>query len=353
MSIRRIGVLLKKELTYSSKSYFFIFSIVAPLIFTVLIKLVFGSLFSGKPKLGIHDHGNSQIVDSLKQMASINLKDYVSEIELKKAVETGARDLGIVLSEKFDMIIKKGESIKLTAYVWGESLLKNRAIITAALIYQMRDISGNRAPVEIIPVSLGDEESIPWEDRFLSVLVLMAIFISGFTIPSSSLVGEKQKRTIEAVLTTPVTQIDVFISKGLMGLLVSIVMGIAILILNHAFNAQLGLIILLLFLGAIMACCFGLLIGAFMSNIASLYSAIKGLGIILYGPGIVAMFPGIPQWIGKLFPTYYVMNPIMEITQKGGNWSTVKLDVFILTGILAIFCVIVGVIAIKTKQQEI
>jgi len=129
-------------------------------------------------------------------------------------------------------------------------------------------------------------------------------------------------------------------------------MGIAVLILNHAFNAQLGLMILILFLGAIMACCFGLIIGAFIKDTASLFSAIKGLGIILYGPGLVYIFPQIPQWIGKFFPTYYVINPIMEITQKGGSWSTVSLDVFILIGIIAVFCTIVGVIANKTRQQE-
>ncbi|GAH84419.1 unnamed protein product, partial [marine sediment metagenome] len=57
-------------------------------------------------------------------------------------------------------------------------------------------------------------------------------------------------------------------------------------------------------------------------------------------------------WVGKLFPTYYVMNPIMEITREGGSWSTVNLDVFILIGIIAVFVAIVGVIANKTRQQE-
>jgi len=352
MSIKRIGVLLSKELRYSSRGYFFIFAIVVPLIFTILVNLVFGSLFSNNPKLGIIDHGNSQIVESLKNMVSINLKEYLSERELKDAVETGARDVGIVLQENFDSLIKKGELTKLTVYVWGESLLKNRAIVSSALLYQIRDFSGEKAPVDITPVSLGDEKNIPWEDRLLPLIILMAIVISGFVIPSTSLVDEKQKRTIGAVMTTPATQSDIFISKGLMGIMVSIVMGILILVLNHAFNAQLGLIILILFFGAIMASCFGLIVGAFMKDTASLFSTIKGLGIILYGPGIVSIFPQIPEWVGKLFPTYYIINPIMEITRKGGGWSTVNLDVFILIGMIAVFVTIVGVIANKTRQQE-
>jgi len=352
MSIRRIGVLLNKELRYGFKSYFFVFAIVAPLIFTIFINLLFGSLFSGKPKLGVINQGHSQIVESLKNMESINLKEYSSEKELKNAVETGARDVGVVLGKNFDSIIKKGELTKLIVYVWGESLLKNRAIVSSALLYQIRDISGKKVPVDITPVSLGDADNIPLKDRFLPLIVLMAIFISGFAIPSASLVDEKQKRTIGAVMATPATQSDIFISKGLLGIIISFIMGILILVLNHAFNTQFLLIILILFLAAIMASCLGLIIGAFMRDTASLYSAIKGLGIIIYGPGIIKIFPQIPEWVGKFFPTYYVMNPIMEITRKGGGWSTVNLDVYILIVIIAVLLAIVGTIARKTRQQE-
>jgi ABC-2 type transport system permease protein len=351
MSIRRIRVLVGKELKYRSTSFFLVFAIVGPIMFTLMIKLVFGSLFAEKPKLGIYDQGQSKIVAALQNMESINLKQFASESELKETVNTGARDVGIVLERNFDATIYKGELTKITSYIWGESQLKNRAIIGSTFLYRMREFSGKKVPVEIIPVSLGDKSNIPWEERLLPLLVLMTIFISGFTLPASSLVDEKQKRTIGALLTTPVTHGELFISKGVMGSMISIIMGIMILLLNQSLNEQLGLIILLLCLGATLASCFGLLLGAFINDIAALYSAIKGLGIFLYGPGIIKMFPQIPQWLGKIFPTYYIMNPIMEITRNDGTWSTIKFDVFILIGIIALFMAIVGFVANKTSQQ--
>lgn len=342
MSIRRITALLYKELKYGSKSYFYIFAIVAPLSATLLLNLVFSSIFSEKSRLGIFNESNSQIVESLKNMGSMEIKEYSSEIELKDAVEAGSQDVGVVFQG----------AKKITVYVWGESLLKNRIIAGSALINKIRDIFGNKAPLDIITVSLGRKNKVPWKDRFLPAIVLMAIFVSGFAVPSSSLVDEKQKRTITALMATPVTQIDIFIAKGLLGIITSIVMGTLILILNQAFKAHLGLIIFILFLGAIMAACFGLILGAFMKEISSVYAAIEGLGVIIYAPGILALFPQAPKWIGKIFPTYYVINPIMEITREGGSWASVRADVFILIGIIAVFFMLVALIANKTKQQQ-
>jgi ABC-2 type transport system permease protein len=352
MNVRRVGVLIRKEFVYGSKSFFLIFAVVGPIAVTLLLNLIFGSIFESKPGLGIVDGGSSIIVESLKDMESIDLVEFVSEMELKSAVENGARDVGIVLPEGFDSMIRAGESTTLTAYIWGESLLKDRAVAASAVIHQIRKMSGRRAPVDIVSVTLGDEKGIPWKDRFLPIVVLMAIFISGFAVPSTSLVDEKERRTIGAVLTTPATQGEVFVSKGIMGITLSISMGIVTLILNHAFNTQLGLLVLILLLGAIMASCLGLIIGAFVDSMASMYTVIKMLGIILYGPGIVSMFPKIPQWLGKIFPTYYIVNPIMQIAREGGSWSKIHVDVIVLIGIIAALVVIAGVTARKTSQQQ-
>ena len=178
----------------------------------------------------------------------------------------------------------------------------------------------------------------------------MAIFISGFAVPSTSLVDEKEKGTIGAILITPATQTDVFISKGLMGIIVSISMGVLTLILNHAFNTQLGLLVFILFLGAIMACCMGLILAAFLNSIEAIYTTIKMLGIILYGPGILAVFPQIPLWVGKFFPTYYVINPIVELTQRGGSWSTINHDLVVLIAMIVALFSIVCVVANRTRQ---
>ncbi|MBN1273834.1 MAG: ABC transporter permease [Candidatus Aminicenantes bacterium] len=352
MSIRRIAVLLKKEWKYGSRGFFFVFAVAAPFILTVFINLVFGSLFSGKPKVGVFDMGHSSIVSSLKEMVSVELKEYESEQSLKKAVERGVRDVGIVFPVNFDSLLERGNSPPLVLYFWGESLLKDRAVAAASVLSRIRDFSGKKAPVNIVSVALGKEKGLSLKDRFIPLVVLLAVFISGFALPSTSLAEEKQKRTLGAVLTTPVTLRDVFAAKGLMGISLSMIMGTAVLFLNTSLSGRFGLILLILFLGSIMASCFGLMLGAFMKDISSVYSALKGLNIFIYGPGIVALFPQIPKWVAKVFPTYYVMNPLMEVSNNGASWKDIRQEFFILLGFLVFFVVLVGLIAGKTRQQE-
>lgn len=352
MSIRRILILLGKEFRHTSKNFIFVFAIVVPLVLTLLVSLLFGTLFSGKPKLGINDQGNSALTAKLVNTEGLLSKEYVSPGDLRNAVESGAVDLGLVIPQQFDADIDSGAEAQLSAFVWGESLQKNRALIATSLIVLVREMIGQEVPVEIIATSLGDGESIPWEKRIFPFIVFMAIILGGTMVPATSLVDEKQKRTLKALVITPTTLTDVFTSKGIFGFLVSILVGILVLILNRAFGSQPYLLVGVLALSALLAAAFGVLLGALIKDINTLFAVIKAMGILLYAPAFILLFPGIPQWIGKLFPTYYMIGPIMEISQNDAAWSQIAGDIYILIGLIIILLIVVGLIARRESDKE-
>lgn len=353
MSLRRVAVLLFKEFTQGSKSFMFIFALVVPIVLSLAIMLVFGNLFSGKPKLGIADAGHSDLVPAASAVDALIVKEYDSEDQLKQAVENGAVDAGVVLPADFDQLVKAGEKASLSAYVWGESLLKNRVIVGVAMAFLIRDLTGLEAPVDITTGLVGEGESVPWEERLLPVVLLMATVLGGSMVPSTSLVEEKQKRTLRGLIITPTTLADVFAAKGLVGVILSYVVVLVILVLNGGFGSQPVLLLLVLGLGTVMSAFFGLLLGAFLKDVDTLFAVLKGTGILLYAPAIVYLFPELPQWIGRLFPTYYLIGPVIEISQRGATWSDVALDVFILLGLILLM--LVGVIlAVRwLSRQEI
>jgi ABC-2 type transport system permease protein len=352
MSLRRVGILLTKEFRYGSKSFIFIIAIGMPLVLSLVLSLVFGNLFSEKPKLGVSDEGDSRITSLITESDSIVGREYDSPEKLRKAVEDGALDMGIVLPPDFDSLVEQGQPTEITAYVWGESLAKNRIILGATITNMIRDVAGQEVPVEIAATTLGDAKSIPWNDRLLPLIVLLAIVFGGIMVPATSLVDEKQKRTLTALAITPASLAEIFLSKGLVGVILSTIMGVLILVLNQAIGAHTPLLIGMLVLGAVMSATFGIMLGVFARDVTSLFATTKAIGILLYAPAIVYLFPEIPQWIGKIFPTYYIVQPVVEISQQGGTWSDVAPEAFILIGLILLMIGIVGVLARRTAQRE-
>ena len=172
-------------------------------------------------------------------------------------------------------------------------------------------------------------------------------------LPAISVVNEKEKRTLEALVITPTTIGDVFAAKGLLGIILSLVMGVVILVLNQAFGAEPALSMLVLVLGAIMAAEIGLLLGVLVNKTTSLFAVVKFGGLLLYAPAFVYLFPQIPEWIGRIFPTYYAIQPIVEISLRGGGWPEIAINVFILAGLDLVLIVAIMLALRRTKQYAV
>ncbi len=349
MSLKRVGILLGKELWYGTRAFIFIWAIVLPIVLSLVLSLIFGTLFSEKPKLGIVDGDNSQMSRMLKELDSLVYREYKTDAEIRQAVESGSVDMGLILPANFDNTVIRGEEIGITAYVWGESLARDRTILGITIANLVRELAGQEAPVEIDTITLGDRESIPWNDRLLPLIILMAVFLGGIFLPATSVINEKEKKTLDALVITPTSIEDIFTAKGLFGIILSLFAGLLVLVFNQAFGAQPLFLILLMTLGAIMAATIGLICGALINDVTSLFAIWKSGGILLWAPAIIYLFPQIPQWIGRIFPTYYLLQPIIDISQKGGSWPDIALETFILIGIDLI---LVGAVAFTLKKAK-
>ena len=349
MSLRRTGVLLGKELFHGPKNFIFVWAIAAPVVISFVVSLIFGTLFAEQPRLGIVDEGNSQLTTGAKETAAIAVRKYGSIADLRQAVEGGREDMGIVLPADFDASISQGERTSVSAFIWGESSSRSRTILGVTIINLVREIAGQEPPLEINSITLGEEVTIPWSARLLPLIVLMAVFLGGMFLPATSIISEKENRTLTALLVTPTTPEDVFLAKGIVGMVLSLFSGMVILLLNQAFGNHPLLLILVLALGAVMAVGLGLLMGVALKNITTLFAIWKLGGILLFGPAFIYMFPQIPEWIGKFFPTYYILHPIVEISQRGVGWETISTNVFVL---IVLNLLLIGALALTLRSAR-
>jgi ABC-2 type transport system permease protein len=260
--------------------------------------------------------------------------------------------MGIALPANFDATLATG-TIKLKAYVWGESLAKNRAVIPVVLADAVRELTSAKLPVYIETVALGDASSLPWSDRLLPLTVLMAVFFGGMMLPASSLITEKQRHTLEALNVTPATLGDIFTAKGVIGAVLATIMGVLTLAISTSFGGSPLALVLVLGLGAILAAEIGLLAGAFIKDINTLFATWKFGGLLLFGPAIVFMFPQIPSWVGYIFPTFYVIKPVVDLSVSGLGFSSVALYVAILIAIVVVMALMVMSIVRRLSAQAL
>lgn len=231
-------------------------------------------------------------------------------------------------------------------------MLKHRTVLAVALVRGIIDVAGREVPVETELVLLGDEANIPWGVRLFPLVVVITIFIGGLMVPATSLVEEKMHRTYRALLTTPASLMDILTAKGLTGVILALVNGLLILFINSAFGAQPALLVVLLVLGGIFAAAGGIIFGVLVKDLNTLFTVMKSMGIILYAPAFIFMFPEVPQWIAKLFPTYYVLGPIVDLTMNNATWSDIAVDVYILIALIVALIAIAGFLARRALDAD-
>jgi ABC-2 type transport system permease protein len=350
MNLRRILILFRKEVFLGMKNYLFIFALVMPVLFTLVVTVVFGTFLSGKARMGVVDLGQSALPALAGENQALLVQTYHSELALRDAVERGAVDVGLVLPSRFDQQVRASEVARIVVYVWGESQMQHRIILSTAAVRIIREIAGQELPIEIAQTVLGDGANIPWAQRLFPLMVMMTMLLAGTMVPSTLLVGEKVNRTLSALAVSPATLGEIFAAKGLLGVLLGMFTGVMILLLNRAFGGQPALLLAVMLLSTIFTSMVGLLLGALVKDINTLFATLKGLGIVLYAPGFIQLFPDFPQWVARLFPTYYAIQPVIDISQRNAGLAQVLPDLAVLAALSVVMFVILALMTRRTRE---
>ena len=78
---------------------------------------------------------------------------------------------------------------------------------------------------------------------------------------------------------------------------------------------------------------------------------VKGLGIILFAPVIFYIFPDWPQWIAKLFPLYWILEPIWQVSIMGGSVTEVWGELAVAMGITVALVPLIALLARRVQEQ--
>jgi len=335
MSLSRIWKVLRKDLALGPRSSIFLWAIVMPFALTLILQVAFGSLFDPKPRLGILDEGDSSITAAVEDMDGINLTLFDDADELRTQVEANDLDAGLILPAGFDDQVRDGEKPTLQFFIGGESYASNRIILTVTTIDLIREIEGSDAPVSVDVVSFGDA-GLPMSKRLIPVIVFFALVMAGLFVPGSNLVEEKEQGTLMSLLVTPVKASEVLIAKWLLGVVLAVVLAATSLALNGAFGANWPEVLVVILVAGALSSVLGVLAGVYAKDSSIMFAIVKGSGIFLFAPTLFYVFPEWPQWIAKLFPLYWIIEPIWQVSVMGEGLSTVWFELIVALGITTV-----------------
>jgi ABC-2 type transport system permease protein len=314
MNRRHVITIARKDIVLTTRESFFLFLIVFPLLATIVLNATLGSIGGTTPSLAYY--GDGDVLMLLEESQSVDVTGFSSLEELESAVREGRRDGGLVLDGAPRLLLS------------GSSQLNERATLLATASQAIKESQGLPDAVDIERIVL-PAEGYTLKTRIIPVLLIIAAVVGGLII-SASLIEEREQKTLDALLVSPATAGEVILSKSLFGMFLGLVLGVLILLLNNSLTSALVLVSLVLGVGFTVG--LGLMAGVVMDNITDLIARMKLFNIFLQFPALVILFPQIPQWVAKLFPTYYFVNPILEITQRGAGLGDVWWQWVVLLG---------------------
>ena len=350
MSLNRVSLILGKDLRLGPRSPMVLYGLLVPVVLTVLIQVVFGSLFDPQPRLGIVDRGDSEITAALAGADGIELSRLDDEEELRSRLAAHDLDAGLVLSADFDDRVRAGARPPLELFVGGQARAADRIVLAVTALDLIRRVAGSQPPVVVVVTALGST-ALPIAARLTPLLVMYALMIVGVFLPALSLAEERENGTLTALSVTPARLGEVVAAKGIAGFVLGAVMSLVTLGLNGALQAGALPLTVVLLLASALCAQLGLIYGTVSKDATALYALIKGTGFLMVGPTVFYIFPHWPQWIAKLLPTYWIINPIFEVTQAGAGLVDIWGELAVAAGIIVILWVPIAALTRRLGGQ--
>lgn len=352
MNTAAIKALVSKDLMLFFRNKFYGMITVFGIVLYIAIYLIMPSTVDEDFDLALYTPQLPPVFEVLNE-EGFNVETFSSEELLIEAVDEGDYTAGIYLPADVMEKLTNGERPEITVYYPSGSLPEIEEAITTfiqelAFIQTGQPLSFTLNAEVLGPDMLGDQ--VPTRDRMRPLFALALILFE--TIGLASLITEEiEYGTARALLTTPMTVKDLFVSKAIMGILLAFGQGVLLMAILGGLSSQPLIIITTLLLGAIMVTALGFLIASISKSMMSVMGWGMVIMIALLLPTFTVLFPGsISGWV-QAIPSYYLSDTIHRAASFNMGLSDLWQNLAILTGMNAVL-IWLGIAALRRKFNE-
>jgi ABC-2 type transport system permease protein len=339
-------------------------------ILPMLIILLIGAAFGGESvRLGTVSAGSGrlgeQLVEGLDRRPNLEIGRFESESELRRAVERGRVQAGLIVPAGYDRSVRSGESVALPYFARPDSVgqelrltleavvAEQAGLIRAARLLEREGLAEGPAAFERaaraaaraprVPVTVTEPSGDPYEEaggRFdltASTQLLLFIFLTSLT-GASALIESRRLGVSRRMLSTPTPTRTVLLGEALGRFAIALTQALLIIVGSLVmFGVDWGdplaaLVLVLVF--CLVGSGAGMLLGSALANEeqAVAVSLLLGLGLAALGGSMVPLevFPETMRTIAHLTPHAWGNDGFSELIRHGGGLSDVAKDIGVL-----------------------
>jgi len=351
MNWRIIGALISKDLSLFFRNRFFAVVTVIGIIVYLVIYFVMPKSVDESLDIGLYAPVIPPVFEQIQE-EGLEIKVVESEETLKEAVIDGQYVAGIVLPVDITEKLMSGQKPHIKVYFASDVPEETKDAIQVLIREFAFQQMGQALAIVVSEEILGQDMigmPIPPRDRIRPLFAILLILTETFGL--ANLISEEvERRTIQALLVTPVTVKDLFTAKGIVG--VSLAFGQALLFMAivGGMNRHPLIILITLLLGAVLVTGIAFIIASLAKDMMSVMAWGVVTLVPLLIPSFSVMFPGaITGWV-KVIPSYYLVDTVHRAANFGTGWGDIWLNLLILSGFdLAI--VWIGIWALRRKSR--
>lgn len=311
-------------------------------------------------RLGVIDNASSpvsrQIVAGLVNNGVFDLRPSGgTEATLSKNVEDGNLEAGIIMPPDLERVIKQGGTGKIQVFLDGVDA--NTAGITYGFISQIvatfnRElVTGSQISRELVSpqISFAYNPGLISSWFFVPGVIALVLNLVSTLVSSAAVIREKDSGTLEQLLMTPVSSLQILLAKIiplsiLLMVTVMVCLLVSIFVFHVPFRGSFILFLFVSFLAILVGISIGIALAAYSQNQRQslLTSFFVNLPVIQLS-GAVAPLESIPelfQWLSLLDPLRYYVNCVRAIILKGAGLEAIWPDVLALAAFAIILLVL-------------
>jgi ABC-2 type transport system permease protein len=312
-----VAAIARKDIVDAVRNRYLLVALMTPLFVALLFRVLLPGLNTlSSMTIVVHDPGGSQLVSELASSPRINLIKAGSLEGLANEVEKSNAVGGLAIPATFDAEVAAGKQPQLTAYLNNKENDIKQAAFKQLLEQQVLRLV-KPIPARVLWIDVAKEPGAAPQAGFnlnqmlFPLLLLITFGMSGALVVPLLLVEEKEKHTLDFLLTSPASLTEIVAGKALTGVVYSLLIAGMILALNHKLVGNWPLTVLTLLSGLLFVVAIGLFMGSLFQNTMQVNTWASLVLMVLIAPSFP--MPGLSATLeiaARLIPTYYFVEAL-------------------------------------------